>query len=285
MNAQIFEINEPKNWSIPEIYEQAARDVGYPTTPKTKFDCRKILVSEDIQDKAFDYLRSNGYDEASIGMMWCCAGPKVEKQLPKGHVCVMDGFFMEELSFDGVKQCQDVFTNETRFWVAISNLPEKIQKEAQEIDGENYNPKRFGLCVVFNKEPHKYHLMERESAEGPAFNAFYTDRDGVKHWFYTDIADDFLQEVFAACSAAITPSDVKAVLGTANESTFENIASAFVKLVNEDDEPYNKVGRSMLEAYSCNDVSAFCVAVTGWTFENILKKAGAIEDYGHAFED
>lgn len=52
---------------------------------------------------------------------------------------------------------------------------------------------------------------------------------------------------------------------------------------NEDSEPYEKIGRTMLEAYRDGDMDAFCIALAGWSFENILKKAGAIEDYDNTF--
>lgn len=284
MNAQIFEIGEPKNWSIPEIYEQVARDVGYPTTSMTKFDCRKILVSEDIQEKVFDFLRSSGSDEASIGMMWCFAGPKTEKQLPKGHVCIMDGFFVEELSFDGIEHI-DVFEGEFLFWVNLSNPSKEIQEKAKEIDGENYEPGKFGLCAIYDRARKEYDLItDTDPVDSTSRNIFYIDDAGDKHWFTAEIPDDFLKEVYKACSAAEIPLDVRSILNNASVSVLENITSCFIQEVNEDDEPFDKVGQSMLEAYSCNDVNAFCVAVTGWTFKDILKKAGAIEDYDHTFE-
>ena len=35
--------------------------------------------------------------------------------------------------------------------------------------------------------------------------------------------------------------------------------------------------------YLKGDVDGFCIALTGWSFENILKRAGAIKDYDQTF--
>ena len=75
------------------------------------------------------------------------------------------------------------------------------------------------------------------------------------------------------------------LLAKSDKEVLENIAATFLREANEDELPYKRIGHAMLEAYRDGDVDAFCIALTGWSFENILKKAGAIEDYDNTFGD
>lgn len=73
------------------------------------------------------------------------------------------------------------------------------------------------------------------------------------------------------------------LLAEDDATTLSEIPAAFVDEAWGDDEPYEKKGRAMLEAYLRGDVDGFCIALTGWSFENILKRAGAIADYDQTF--
>lgn len=73
------------------------------------------------------------------------------------------------------------------------------------------------------------------------------------------------------------------LLAEDDTATMEEIPAVFVNEAWGDDEPYDKKGRAMLEAYLHGNVDGFCIALTGWSFENILKRAGAIEDYDQTF--
>lgn len=73
------------------------------------------------------------------------------------------------------------------------------------------------------------------------------------------------------------------LLAEDDASILAEIPAVFVDEAWGDDESYESKGRAMLEAYLKGDVDGFCIALTGWSFENILKRAGAIEDYDQTF--
>lgn len=66
-------------------------------------------------------------------------------------------------------------------------------------------------------------------------------------------------------------------------SVLQEIAGTMICEAWSDEEPYDKKGRQLLQAYLEGDVDAFCIAMTGWTFEDTLKRANAIEDYDGVF--
>ena len=68
-----------------------------------------------------------------------------------------------------------------------------------------------------------------------------------------------------------------------HDEALEKIANTFIEEIASDDEPARKVGREMLLAFRDSDVDVFSLALTGWTFESILKKAGIIPDNDHTF--
>lgn len=76
---------------------------------------------------------------------------------------------------------------------------------------------------------------------------------------------------------------INQLLAENDTATMEGIPAVFVDEAWGDDEPYEKKGQAMLESYLRGDVDGFCIALTGWSFENILKRAGAIEDYDQTF--
>lgn len=76
---------------------------------------------------------------------------------------------------------------------------------------------------------------------------------------------------------------INKLLAENDTATLEQIPAVFVDEAWGDDESYESKGRAMLEAYLKGDVDGFCIALTGWSFENILKRAGAIEDYDQTF--
>lgn len=74
------------------------------------------------------------------------------------------------------------------------------------------------------------------------------------------------------------------ILAAGDQNQLESISEAFESQILSDDEPGRKKGRAMLLAYLNGDVDDFCIALTGWSFENILKRAGVIEDYDGVFD-
>lgn len=91
-----------KNYSIIELYEAVAKEMGYASTKDIQFDCRKINVAKNIQDgfyayyteldKAIDPSASETDIQAVITMLLAISGPKVDEDLANDKVEVFDGF-------------------------------------------------------------------------------------------------------------------------------------------------------------------------------------------------
>lgn len=91
-----------KDYSIVELYETVAMEMGYANTKELQFDCRKINVAKNIQDGFYAYYTeldklidpsANETDmRANITMMLAIAGPKVDEDLADDEVEVFDGF-------------------------------------------------------------------------------------------------------------------------------------------------------------------------------------------------
>ena len=77
--------------SITNLYELVAINLGVDVNEKTRYDCTKICVSQDIQDKIFDEY----WDKLAISMAWSNYGPKTIEGLPYRTVEVEDGFVYE----------------------------------------------------------------------------------------------------------------------------------------------------------------------------------------------
>ena len=71
----------------------------------------------------------------------------------------------------------------------------------------------------------------------------------------------------------------------------ERLADAFYESVNTDDEPWDKIGRALMQTYvSCSDeqasaVDSALVDLCGWSMNSLLKKAELIEDDDCMFHD
>ena len=97
-------ISNYKPMSIIELYEAAAKEMDYPTTSETKYDCTKINIAENIQDGFYEYylalIREKDiyYHEneamADITLVLAMSGPKVDKALKANEVEVFDGFIV-----------------------------------------------------------------------------------------------------------------------------------------------------------------------------------------------
>lgn len=90
------------------------------------------------------------------------------------------------------------------FWVDISGVPQAIQDKARQIDGGNFNPDCFGVCVNYDFEQGEFVVVvdTELSAEHPG-NIYYIDIAGEKHWFSTKLSKPFIEQLFLACADAI----------------------------------------------------------------------------------
>ncbi len=108
------------------------------------------------------------------------------------------------MRMDGVEHW-DHFHDETIYWLDLSDMPEEIQASAREIDGEEYNERCFGMCVVHDLSANEYVVVTDSSDPANAdSNIFYVDNEGDKHWFRADLPEAFVKEVFSACEDSRT---------------------------------------------------------------------------------
>lgn len=79
--------------TIPNLYDSIAIESGYTPDQIENYDCTKLLVSSDIQEIIFEFMKSEGMSDFSIGTMWLIYGPKTDEKLIGMEVEVQDGFF------------------------------------------------------------------------------------------------------------------------------------------------------------------------------------------------
>ena len=86
-------IDDIKDKSLPIFYDIIAEKLGYnPQDSKTNYDCRKILISEEIQNLIFDYYHKQQYSDEEIGVMWVYCGSKTNETLKNYDVKVFKDF-------------------------------------------------------------------------------------------------------------------------------------------------------------------------------------------------
>lgn len=91
-----------KNYSVIELYEQTAKEMGYTNVKELQFDCRKINVAKNIQDKFYNHYvnsillhdKTETEHEARLQATMVLAqfGPKVDENLADNEVEVFEGF-------------------------------------------------------------------------------------------------------------------------------------------------------------------------------------------------
>ena len=90
------------NCSLVDFYDTVAREMGYADTSELHYDCRKITVSEEIQDDIIAYYHDAAREtdptlsesDIRIGtaMTLLTSGPKLDITLNANEVEVFDGF-------------------------------------------------------------------------------------------------------------------------------------------------------------------------------------------------
>ena len=94
----------------------------------------------------------------------------------------------------------DCFPDATLYLAEISDPPQEIQNQAREIDGEEYSPDGFGVCVFHDLSTHEFAIMtETAYPTNESRTIYYIDTDGDKHWFKTDLAEELLKEIYDTC--------------------------------------------------------------------------------------
>lgn len=91
---------------LTECYENIAAKAGYTPTQRTLYDCRRICVSEHIQNAWYSYYHSVAKEKdpflsdsdirRSITMLLLMNGAKVQTDLADNEVSIESGFATEE---------------------------------------------------------------------------------------------------------------------------------------------------------------------------------------------
>lgn len=104
------------------------------------------------------------------------------------------------MKFVTVEHCDD-FGDEAIFWVGLSALPQGIQDEARRIDKEHYNPSCFGMCVGYDAKTKIFCLSPDEANNT---NVYYVNNNGDRVWFWAEMTEEFMNEVFSACEKELS---------------------------------------------------------------------------------
>ena len=112
------------------------------------------------------------------------------------------------MEFNGIEH-YDVFEGDVIiFWANISDPPKEILAIAQEIDGSDFDPHGFGVCVNYSFVDKEFYLVLdmgcAGASEGEERNLFYIDQGGDKHWLKTDIPQELLDRIFEECGKVVS---------------------------------------------------------------------------------
>lgn len=90
------------NCGLSDFYDLVAREMGHANTTDLHYDCRKITVSEQIQDGIIQYYRDAAREtdpnvsendiKIATAMALITSGPKLDVTLEANEVEVFDGF-------------------------------------------------------------------------------------------------------------------------------------------------------------------------------------------------
>lgn len=131
------------------------------------------------------------------------------------------------MKLDRLEHYDKFFENEYLFWLDISDLPEAVQAKARKIAKKDYDSECFGVCVGCDGKTDGFYLVTDMDETGEPRTIYYIDRDGDKHWFPCEIPPEFLKQVFAECSKALTQENEAqkpSVLNALKKSTSESMA-------------------------------------------------------------
>ena len=89
---------EMKEKDLMGFYDLLADKLGYTKDKENiQYDCRKLWISEPIQDHIFKHYYSQQYSVHELGALWLCCGPKTDKSLKGFTAIVQEGFIKEGL--------------------------------------------------------------------------------------------------------------------------------------------------------------------------------------------
>lgn len=93
---------EEKNYSIIELYNAVATEMGYMDVSELQYDCRHINVAPNIQEGFYRYYTelaketnktmTETFIKTSVTTALAIYGPKVDNELKANEIEVFDGF-------------------------------------------------------------------------------------------------------------------------------------------------------------------------------------------------
>ena len=106
---------------------------------------------------------------------------------------------MHEMRIHRVEHC-DCFPDGVLVWMELTDLPERYQVKAREIDGEKFSPTDFGLCAFWDLEKRSADLITDTDPEtGDGRSVFYVDAEGEKYWHEIDLPPELMEQVQDRC--------------------------------------------------------------------------------------
>jgi hypothetical protein len=90
----------------------------------------------------------------------------------------------------------DKFDGDYCCWMEVTNVPETFIKQAKEIDGENYEPSCFGICVTKATDGGEFWNV---TTENPIGQLFYIDINGEKNWMAYKLSEEEEQKAIEFC--------------------------------------------------------------------------------------
>lgn len=89
-----------KNYSIVELYDAIATEMGFVAVQNLEYDCCKVNIAKNLQDGIYEKYLELGREQnvsesdvrVGITMLLVCSGPKVDENLADDEVEVFDGF-------------------------------------------------------------------------------------------------------------------------------------------------------------------------------------------------
>lgn len=82
--------------TLQDFFCNVATIAGCSVSLKTKFDCRKINVSESVKNVIYDEYIQLGLSSEQIDAIWVMFGPKANIDSKKLVVEIEDGFILSE---------------------------------------------------------------------------------------------------------------------------------------------------------------------------------------------
>lgn len=133
------------------FYMLVAKKLGITDSPRTRFNCAKICVAQNIQDAWFVHYTSRGFSPAQIAMQLCISSAKVDKTLRDFEVAVEDGFICEEYSIEEVIKDLLGENNEKK----LITVCQDIRRNLNEVDTSNPGYGRDILRAYLNNDVHE----------------------------------------------------------------------------------------------------------------------------------